>query len=155
MALIAKPVVKNKFWIVENDGEKIATIQKNSAGVTLVSNNQRQFFENLKKLGAEVNVVFDNTPPKPKIKKSFDINGYPTCCVPHNVLYDVKKRCFIYTKNKKSKSYHCAGFFLVKHNNAWVKSFCPKVIILQRQEFKGPYQSKEDLQKQYDAYNAD
>ena len=27
MNTIAKPIVKNKFWIVERDGEKLATIQ--------------------------------------------------------------------------------------------------------------------------------
>ena len=27
--LHAKPIIENKFWIVEQDGEKIATLRKN------------------------------------------------------------------------------------------------------------------------------
>jgi len=30
--LTAKPVVRNKFWIVEKDGEKIATIHSTPVG---------------------------------------------------------------------------------------------------------------------------
>ena len=37
MTLLAKPVVKNKCWIVEDDGNKVATILANDHGVTLRS----------------------------------------------------------------------------------------------------------------------
>lgn len=151
--LIAKPVVKNKFWIVESDGKKIATIQKNPDGVVLVKGNQRQLFSNLKKLGAEVNITFDKVNKKKPVKAELNINGYPTQHSPLSILYDVKNRCYIYTRSKKSKSYYCAGYYLINFNESWVKSFCPKLISIQRYEFQGPFRTEEEVQTQFNISN--
>jgi hypothetical protein len=41
--LIAKPVVKNKFWIVEQSGSQVATIQAidEAGGFAYVHDNER------------------------------------------------------------------------------------------------------------------
>jgi cell division GTPase FtsZ len=36
--LHAKPIIENKFWIVEQDGEKIATLRKNEDNHFIMSN---------------------------------------------------------------------------------------------------------------------
>jgi hypothetical protein len=36
--LHAKPIIDNKFWIVEQDGEKIATLRKNEDNRFVMSN---------------------------------------------------------------------------------------------------------------------
>jgi len=41
--LIARPVIKNKFWIVEEEGKKIATIQAvEDGGFVYVQEQSRQ-----------------------------------------------------------------------------------------------------------------
>ena len=40
MTIEARPVVKNKYWIVEKDGEKIATIQAANDGVVFVQDGR-------------------------------------------------------------------------------------------------------------------
>ena len=46
---IAKPVVKNKFWVVENHGQKIATIQaRDDGGFVYVHDELREFFPSVK-----------------------------------------------------------------------------------------------------------
>jgi len=47
-----------------------------------------------------------------------------------------------------SKSYFCAGYYLVKFANNWAKAYCPKLITLQRYEFQGPFRTKEDMTEQ-------
>jgi hypothetical protein len=36
--LHAKPIIDNKFWIVEQDGEKVATLRKNEDNRFVMSN---------------------------------------------------------------------------------------------------------------------
>jgi hypothetical protein len=49
--LIATPVVKNKFWVVENLGQKIATIQaREDGGFVYVYDEHREFFPSVKNL---------------------------------------------------------------------------------------------------------
>jgi hypothetical protein len=146
--LLAKPVVKNKFWIVEQDGNKVATIQTidETGGVVYVEDNARSFFPSVKVLGQKHNIVFDKfKKTKSASEDTYDVYGYPSNFRTHNKLYDVKKKLPIFTKTAKSKSYFCAGHYLVKFSNCWTKAVCPKLITLQRYEYRGPFTSKEEM----------
>jgi len=147
MSLIAKPVVKNKFWIVEEDGVKIATIQKSVGGVVFVKDHSRQQFPSIKNLEKTFNISFVKNKKKDKEQddEQHDLNGYPTNSKPYNILHNVKDKTYIYTKQPKSKSYFCAGYYIVKFSNSWVRSFCPKLITLERYEFRGPFKSKTEM----------
>ena len=150
MTVFAKPVLKNKFWIVENHGEKIATIQMIEDGsVVYVSSTERKKYASIKLLSRDYNIVFDKEQKKSKeTKLEYDAHGYPVNCKPWNVLYDVKHHFPIYTKTSKSKSYFCAGYYIIKFNNGWIKSFCPKFITLNRYDYQGPYKTKLEMQEQ-------
>lgn len=149
--LIAKPVVRNKFWIVEDEGKKVATIQKAPDGVVFVQNESREKFPTVKLLESKYNILFDK---KKKVKKEevtdteTFINGYPTAHTPYNILTDLKNHVQIYTKSSKSKSYFCAGYFLIQFVNGWVPMFCPKLITIERYRFMGPFKSKIECQAQ-------
>lgn len=149
--LIARPIVKNKFWIVEDHGNKIATIQAiEEGGFVYVHEEQRQRYPTIKLLTKEHNIQFDNTVvKKEKLPvQEHNVHGYPVGAKPWNVLYDVKHHFPVYTKTSKSKSYYCAGYYIIKFNNGWVKSYCPKFITLNRYEFKGPFKTKTEMQEQ-------
>jgi len=148
--LLAKPVLKNKFWIVEDQGEKIATIQMIEDGsVVYVSPTERKKYASIKILSKEHNILFDKTDKKTKTTvQEYEAHGYPVSSKPWNVLYDVKHHFPIYTKTSKSKSYFCAGYYIIKFNNGWVKSFCPKFITLNRYDYQGPYKTKLEMQEQ-------
>lgn len=143
--LKARPVVKNKFWIVEQDGQKVATIQAvDEGGFVFVDKEKRQPYASVRSIKNKLNIVFDK-PSKPKQEVGNEVYGFPTSTKSYNCLYDVSKRLPIYTKNAKSKSYYCAGHYAVKFNNSWTKAFCPKLITLQRYDFLGPYKTKAEL----------
>ena len=44
--LEAKQLVPNKFWIVQNYGQKVGTLQKNKEGYILVTHKDKIHFEN-------------------------------------------------------------------------------------------------------------
>ena len=142
--LKARPVVQNKFWVVENGGQQVATIQKNDTGVVYVEGQTRTFFKNLATLTADLNVVVDKGSSYKISRTPPDIGGYPTQHTPHNVLYDVKHHTYIYTRTRKSKSYYCAGHFAVNLNGTWIYSFCPKLITIQRYQFRGPFMTRDE-----------
>lgn len=144
MNLLAKPVVKNKYWIVEDSGSKIATIQAiDEGGYAYVHDDQRERFDTIKMLSKKYNIHFDNSkPPKPMV--THDCYGFPASGKPYNQVWDVQRKLPIYSKNLKSKSLYCAGYYVVKFNNSWIREYSPKNITLARYEFFGPFKTVEE-----------
>lgn len=146
----AKPIIDNKFWIVEADGEKVATLRKNDDNRFVMSNEGgievfddkesltkkfgRDFF--VAKIVKESNHALDN-----------EVHGYPTSTSPHNSMFDIKRKLPLFTKSGDSKSLYCAGYYVIKFDKGWVKSFCPKLITLQRYDFKGPFKTEIEMKQ--------
>lgn len=147
MSLLAKAIVKNKCWVVEDDGTKVGTIMANPRGVVYQHDTQREQFTSLKMLSDKYNIIVDKTPPRKSITERNNVYGYPCEYKANNILWDVKHRLPIFTKGTKSKSFFCAGYYIVKFNNGWVKSYCPKLITLNRYPYAGPYESAEEMQE--------
>ena len=148
--LIAKPVLKNKFWIVENSGNKVATIQAvSNGGFVYVSDDARERYPSINVLSKERNVLFvrKRNSSSTQQSKTQEIYGFPTTGKPHNVLWDIKHHFPIYTKTAKSKSYFCAGHYLVYLNNRWAEQFCPKFITLSRYPYHGPFATEQELKE--------
>lgn len=145
--LIAKTILKNKYWIVEKEGAKIATIQAiDDGGFVYVQENKREKFSTIKLLTKAHNLIFDNNYKKEKgLVEQHNVHGYPVSNKPWNVLWDVKHQFPVYTKTSKSKSFYCAGYYVIKFNNGWVKSYCPKFITLNRYQFQGPFKTKDAM----------
>jgi hypothetical protein len=151
---IAKPVVKDKFWIVERNGNKCATIQAidEDGGYAYVHDNQREYFPSIKLLSKQYNITFEKAERKKTVHED-NIYGFPTSGKHHNALFDVQKYLPIYTKTKVSKSYFCAGYYAVKLNNVWVRQFCPKLIMLNRYEYCGPFATQDAATKEVNERN--
>ena len=148
MSLLAKTIVKNKCWIVEDSGIKVGTILANGSGVTYVDEQQhREQFASLKLCSDRYNIIVDKAPPKKIITEAHTVYGYPCEYNAHNALWDVKHKLPIFTKGKKSKSFFCAGYYIIKFNNGWVKSYCPKLITLNRYPYAGPYDTQEEMKE--------
>ena len=72
------------------------------------------------------------------VTDDFEVHGYPCKTKPHNEIFDVKRKLPLYTKTPKSQSFHCAGYYIINFDNGWMKSYCPKLITLTRNQFEGP-----------------
>jgi hypothetical protein len=144
MGLLARAVVKNKCWIVEQDGTKVATILANERGVTLVQSTSREQFPNLKTLSDRYNIIIDKTKPTKVKAELHAVHGYPCDHKPQNGLWDLLHKLPVFTKGTKSKSFFCAGYYIVQFNNGWVKSYCPKFITLNRYPYQGPFSTQRE-----------
>jgi hypothetical protein len=145
----AKPIVDGKFWIVEQDGTKIATLHKKENNkFVLSSTNGEMMFNKKDDLTKQFGKDFFLTNTKIKVTTSTDINechGYPTSCRPYNSMYDVKRKLPLFTKSNASKSLYCAGHYIIKFEKGWVKSFCPKAITVERYPYKGPFKTELEM----------
>jgi hypothetical protein len=147
--LIAKPVIKNKFWVVEESGQKIATIQaRDDGGYAYVHDDQREYFPSVKNLKQKYNIRFGPI-EKPKKENIKTVYGYPITGRAYNQVWDVQRRLPIYSKTLKSKSLFCAGYYLIKLNQEWSEQFCPKNITIGRYEYVGPFRSQQEMRKHH------
>jgi len=149
--LKAKTILKDKFWIIENDGNKVASLQRSDIGYTVIQDKCREQFATQKELKTKYNIVFDSGKSKVK-EKSKAVYDFPCKTEPFNDMYDVKNKLPIFTKNEKSKSFYCAGYYAIKFDS-WMPSFCPKLLTLTRNDFLGPFKSRIEMNEVIKKHN--
>ena len=65
----------------------------------------------------------------------------------------IRNKLPMFSKSNKSKSLYCAGYFIIRFNKGWVKSFCPKLITIERYESKGPFKSEIEMRTELSRVN--
>jgi len=157
MTLKAKPVLKGKFWIIENDEQRIGTMSWNDDRYMFSSKIETCFFDNKrqmkKKFGSDIiwSDVIDIS--SESVNTVNAVYGFPASVNPFNTMYDVKRKLPLFTKSDKSKSAYCAGYYIIKFDKGWVKSFCPKLITVERYEFKGPFKTELEMRQELSIAN--
>lgn len=146
----AKPVIEGKFWIVEEDEKKVGVLKITEQKKFVFSCKDKvTVFDNKKKLVEMFGSDFFI--PKSKVEKADDldreIHGYPTSTKPFNPMFDVKRHLPLFTKSNKSKSVYCAGYYIIKFDKGWVKSFCPKLITIERYQYEGPFKTEIEMKQ--------
>ena len=69
-------------------------------------------------------------------------------------MYDVKRKLPLFTKSKKSKSLYCAGYYIIRFDKGWVRSFCPKLVTIENYESKGPFRTEIVMRQELSRANA-
>ena len=144
----AKPIVDGEFWIVEEDGAKIATLHKKENNRFLLSSKTGEVMFNKKEdLTKQFGKSFFLPDHKVKVTvaEPNECYSFPTSCKPFNAMYDVRRKLPLFTKSDQSKSLYCAGYYIIKFDKGWVKSFCPKAITIERYASKGPFKTELEM----------
>jgi len=146
----AKVLVPNKEWLVRDGNRKIGSISKQKKGYAFLKNGDQINFKSLAEVNAQFGIaIFEENIKKIKSdsadNKNYAIYDFPCSSKPHNPVYNVKKKLPLFVKSNKSKSQYCAGHYIIKFRKGWVKSFCPKLITLERYPFFGPVKTETEL----------
>lgn len=146
----AKVLIPDKEWLVKDNNKKIGGISKNKKGYTFYRNGRSLGFKNLADIKAQLGIVlfeegFKKTVTPISKNVSFSIYDYPCRTQPFNPVYNIKLKLPLYTKNLKSKSRYCAGYYVIKFQKGWLKSFCPKLITLERNQYQGPFKTAQEM----------
>lgn len=150
----AKEILKDKFWIVEDKGENVGTISWNNdhyivqteKTIPAICKNKQSI---KKRLGE---ITWTNL--KVVEKNEYYVHDFPTNCKPFNSMYDIKRNLPLFTKSEKSKSIYCAGYYIIQFNKGWVKSYCPKLITIERYNNHGPFKTELEMRQQLSKANA-
>ena len=149
----AKTLVKDKFWIIEENGNRLGTLQKheNNGWIFLSKKNNKEIFHTQENLRERFGIDITNVEPTQNTEQTENVDlvvhGYPVSQKPYNPMFDVQKQLPIYSKTPKSKSLFCAGYYIICFEKGWRKAYCPKLITLQRYPFKGPMKTKLEMQQ--------
>ena len=68
-------------------------------------------------------------------------------------MFDLKRKFALFTKSKKSKSLYCAGYYCIQFEKGWVKSFCPKLVTLEKYVYKGPFKTELEMRSELSNVN--
>jgi hypothetical protein len=147
----AKPILENRFWILESNGEKVGTICRQEdrrymfscSDGTRIFDTQQQLQKNF-----SGDWMWGSTISAPKEEKENEDNSvydYPSKFKPFNMVFDVKRKLPLFNKSKKSKSLYCAGYYIIQFEKGWVRSYCPKLLTLDSYPFKGPFRTSLEM----------
>jgi len=147
----AKPILENRFWILESDGQKVGTICRQEDRRYMFScSDGTRIFDNQQQLQNSMrgDWMWGSTVSAPKEEKENEDNSvydYPSKFKPYNMVFDVKRKLPLFNKSKKSKSLYCAGYYIIKFEKGWVRSYCPKLLTLDSYPFKGPFRTSLEM----------
>ena len=145
MSIIAKPIVKDQFYILTQDDKKVGNIEATGDGFAVRINNQVMPFKTIAMIRKQVDIEVPAVGNKPnKEPASYQVQGYPSGSRVYNPIWDVQHKLPLYTKNKKSRSWYAAGWYQVKQRRTWTIEQSPKLITLQRYQYQGPFHTKEE-----------
>lgn len=154
MNIKAKEILKDKFWIVESEGEKVGTITYNEEKFILSTGQTSTFHDNEKSISASLGASVDwQALEITEIDPTKEVHGFGTSCIPYNIIFDVKRKLPLFTKSAKSKSLYCAGYYIIRFDKGWVKSFCPKLITVERYDYKGPFKTEIEMRQELSRAN--
>jgi len=153
MTVHAKEIINGKFWILEDNGVKIATLSVADNKFLLSDKKGTKFFDSIKTTERIIGkqIIWDKLAITEISCK--EIYGYETSTHPYNPIYNLKLKLPLFTKSSNSKSLYCAGYYIIKFPKGWVKSFCPKLITLEKYEYNGPFKTRIEMKEKLRSKN--
>ena len=156
MSSITKVLVPNKEWLIKDGDHKIGSISKHKHGYSFYRNGYQVPFDNLNDVKLELGeIVLEQATKKlkPTGNDEKTIYDYPCSSKPYDPVYSVKEKLPLFAKSSKSKSQYCAGYYVIKFRKGWVKSFCPKLITLERYPYHGPFKTESEMKSMLNTVN--
>ena len=144
--IVAKPVIDKQFCILQEGNHKVGNIEACDGGYQIRVNNQVVAqYKTIKMVEKVTNIQFESIThsPSPRTKIS-EVHGFPVAGRAYNPMWNIKQSLPVYTKTNKSKSWFAAGWYRVKKSQKWDIVQDPKLILLQRYSYTGPYHSKQE-----------
>lgn len=144
MTIVAKPVVENEFWILQENNRKVGNIQACDGGYQVRLNNQVHQYKTIRMAAERVNISFEPAAKTSSVTAGFNqLHGYPVKGRMHNPMWLVSNQLPIYTCTAKSKSWHAAGWYCVMRGRVWHVVLSPKLLVIQRYQHVGPFVTEE------------
>jgi hypothetical protein len=144
-ALVAKPIIKDQYWVVTDGEQKVGNVIAEGSGFEVKINGVSRRFENTSELKQKTRIQFQTLKTDRSTAK-LPFTNYPTSGKVYNSMLDIKRRLHLYTKTVKSKCYYAAGWFAINQNGNFETILCPKYIFVQRYPYHGPFKTEAEAE---------
>lgn len=146
MNLIAKPIIKNQYWVVTDGEKKVGNVIAEGSGFDVKIGNNIEHYNTTKAIEKKAHIEFEKITKAKAEPKEAPFSIFPTTGSRiYNSILDVKRKLHLFTSTPKSKCYLVAGWFALKQGEEYVPVLCPKYIFIQRYDYMGPFKSKEEV----------
>ena len=143
MNLIAKPIIKNQYWVVTDGEKKVGNVTSEGNGFDVKIGNNVEHYTTTKAIQKIKKIEFTKIEKAKPAAPPFAV--FPTNRTTiYNSVLDVKKKLHLYTTTPKSKCYYAAGWFAIKQGLEFTAIFCPKYIFIQRYPYAGPFKTEKE-----------
>ena len=143
--IIAKPVIANQYWILHQDNQKVGNIEACDGGYQVKINNSISQYRTIDMAAQRAQIEFVPADATADHKPNL-VHGYPAAGRVHNAVWNIPLKLPLFTRSAKSKSWFAAGWYAVYRNRTWRVVQDPKLITLERYQYRGPFQSEQQAQ---------
>lgn len=141
--LIAKPIIKDQYWVVTDGEKKVGNVVADQSGFEVKLNGNLYHYSKVDDVKKKTKIRFEpiktishySQQPYPQ---------YPTTDKIYNSMLDVKRKLHLFTKSKKSKCFHAAGWFIIDQQGSNQIEFCPKYLFIRRYPCLGPFVTEQE-----------
>lgn len=144
--IVAKTVVPNQYWILRDQDTKIGNIEIDGGEYVVSIRGQQRRYKSLSMLPDTIGIDFEHITPREVSDNRHEVYGYPTMGPAYNAVFDAKHQLPLWTPKARSRSWLAAGWYRVRQHRDWQIMQCPKLIILQRYAYQGPFRSRTEAQ---------
>lgn len=144
--IIAKAVIPDQYWILREHDRKVGNIETDQGEYVISLNGERTRFKTLNMIKDRVPINFESTDSPSREPDPFQVHGYPTTSLAYNAIFDVKHQLPLWTQDQRSRSWLAAGWYRVRQHRDWQVMQCPKLILLERYPYQGPFRTREEAQ---------
>ena len=149
-----KPLLPNRFWVIEQNGIRVGTIQRQDDDNFIVTGTDSSIGQFTKaEIEKQFNIFSEVAETVTTKDVKLEVYGYPTKHTPYNSVLDVKHKIPLYSKSANSSNMYAAGYYLVHFPKGWVKGFCPKLTTLSSNEFRGPFKTVMEQRQSFSNVN--
>lgn len=145
--MIVLKSITSKSWLIQNQDtqQSMGVISSNPDGsYFMLFGDQKVTFRNkedLKEiLGFDIFQKVD-IQDETDVDITNYINGYPVDYTHVYPMYDHPNGLPTFTKTEESDTIYCAGYFCVKREKGWARTFCSKLDTINKYEYTGPYKT--------------
>jgi hypothetical protein len=144
----AKPIIPDQYWILREHDRKVGNIEVTDSGYQVNLNGRNLTIPNLESLTTTVPIDFKDIPRSQPVTETVDqVHGYATSAPAYNAIFDVQHQLPLWTREARSRSWLAAGWYRVRQHRTWRIVHCPKLILLERYQYQGPYHSAEEARR--------
>lgn len=144
--ITAKPVIPDQYWILREQDHKVGNIEIDGGEYVVSLNGNSKRFTSLNLLKENIRINFESTVKAKPQSVDQEVHGYPTTSTAYNAVFDVQHQIPLWTPEPRSRSWLAAGWYRVRQRKNWQVVQCPKLILLERYPFQGPFRTREEAQ---------